>query len=74
MTTAAKKNGAGVPRMPCPFCDQPAKVKLCKPSANKTAPEGVQVWWYWQCECQARGFIPDSHYRQLDKAKKISFN
>jgi hypothetical protein len=51
--------------MLCPFCDRLAAVKLCAGSAPT---------YYWRCECQARGFFPEEHFRALDRAKKISLN
>ena len=71
MKTKTDTNGAGKLLMACPFCDQPATVKLCKPSANAST-KGTH--WYWQCPCEARGFFPDVWYKKLDKAKKISLN
>jgi hypothetical protein len=71
MKTKTEPNGSGKLSMPCPFCDQPALVKLCKPSAN---PSTKGIHWYWQCPCEARGFFPDAWYKKLDKAKKISLN
>lgn len=54
--------------MPCPFCDDPAMVKACHPGSRGAKGQD----WYWRCDCGARGFFPDAHYRQLDKLKKIA--
>jgi|GEM_PF-4662471 len=54
--------------MPCPFCDRPASVKLCKPT------QGKETVYFWLCECKARGFFPERHFKALDRAKKISLN
>lgn len=55
--------------MACPFCDDPANVKACAGTARGAGGQD----WYWRCNCGARGFFPDSHFKRLDKLKKISF-
>jgi len=53
--------------MDCPFCDEPAMVKGCRPGTRGAIGQD----WYWRCICGSRGFFPDAHYRQLDKMGKI---
>jgi hypothetical protein len=65
MKKTSNGDGAAKLSMPCPFCDRPAAVKLCA---------GATPTYYWRCECQARGFFPEAHFRALDRAKKISMN
>lgn len=55
--------------MACPFCGDPAHVKACRTGGLRSTP-GQD--WFWRCACGARGFFPDSHFRELDKRKKIS--
>lgn len=64
MTKAAKQQAKAAMAMECPFCGETAAVKLCR---------GERITYYWRCACEARGFIPEPHFRQLDKLKKISF-
>lgn len=59
-TTGAKLS------MPCPFCGDHARVKVCKVA------EGKAPAYHWMCECRARGFFTETHYRELDKLKKLS--
>lgn len=59
-----KRTGAQL-MMPCPFpfCEGTAKLKPCK---------GKRSTYYWCCDCQACGFFPEAHFRELDKLKQIS--
>jgi len=53
--------------MACPFCGAEAEVKRCN-----TAP-GKPGSYFWACVCDARGFFPEEHFKELDRLKKISF-
>ena len=44
-----------------------AVVKQCN-----TAP-GKPGSYFWACVCDARGFFPEEHFKELDRLKKISF-
>ena len=55
--------------MACPFCDAPANVKACKGDGRGAAGQD----YYWRCSCGSRGFFPESHFKALDRQKKISF-
>ncbi len=64
-----KKDKAGALSMACPFCDEPALVKACKGKLIRGAKDQA---YYWRCGCKARGYFPESHFKQLDRLKKIS--
>ncbi len=68
MSRKTKNKDAAKLSMKCPFCDEQSMVKAC----INTGRGAVGQDWYWRCPCGARGFFPDAHFRQLDKAKKIS--
>lgn len=68
MTTNKKADGARL-SMPCPFCDDPALVKACRGESRGAKGQA----WYWRCNCGARGFFPEEHFRRLDRLKKIVF-
>lgn len=56
--------------MKCPFCDEPALVKACRAGTRGATGQD----YYWRCNCNARGFFPDQHFKQLDRMNKIIYS
>lgn len=54
---------------PFPFCDGFATVQACK---GKKIRGAKHQDYYWLCDCQAKGYFTEEHYKRLDKSKKIS--
>lgn len=63
-----KREANGPLCMECPFCGKAASIKACVGQSRGAKGQA----WYWRCACQARGFIPDEHFRALDRLRKIS--
>lgn len=70
MPLAKRKKISNV-RMPClfGFCDGLANVQACK---GKKIRGARHQDYYWLCECKAKGYFTEEHFKRLDKERKIS--